>query len=97
MFALLIAVKVKIYFRKCEGDPPKLFNPMDAEENTSLLVLKKSLEELNVFKRLGTFQLWGHSRLGYYFWDKGLKDFVALILVFIMIYYYLINKFYINK
>ena len=20
----------------------------------------------------------GHSRLGYYFWDKGLKDFVAL-------------------
>ena len=27
----------------------------------------------------------GHSRLGYYFWDKGLKDFVALILVFIMI------------
>ena len=39
----------------------------------------------------------GHSWLGYYFWDKGLKDFVALILVFIMIYYYLINKFYINK
>ena len=30
-------------------------------------------------------------------WDKGLKDFVALILVFIMIYYYLINKIYINK
>ena len=20
----------------------------------------------------------GHSRLGYYFWDKGLKDFIAL-------------------
>ena len=22
--------------------------------------------------------VWGHSRLGNYFWDKGLKDFVAL-------------------
>jgi hypothetical protein len=32
---------------------------MDAKENTSLLALKKQLEELNVFKRLGT----------YYFWD----------------------------
>ena len=40
---------------------------------------------------------WGHSRLGYYFWDKGLKEYVALDLVFIMIYYYLINKFYMNK
>ena len=39
----------------------------------------------------------GHSQSGYYFRDTGLKDFVALILVFIMIYYYLINKFYINK
>jgi hypothetical protein len=26
-----------------------------------------------------------HLRLGYYFWDKGLKDYVALDLVFIMI------------
>ena len=31
---------------------------MDAKENTSLLSLRKRLEELNVFKRLGTFQLW---------------------------------------
>ena len=22
--------------------------------------------------------IWVHSRLGYYFWDKGIKDFVAL-------------------
>ena len=22
--------------------------------------------------------MWVHSRLGYYFWDKGLKDCVAL-------------------
>ena len=25
---------------------------------------------------LSTFR--GHSRLGYYFWDKGIKDYVAL-------------------
>jgi hypothetical protein len=29
--------------------------------------------------------MWGHSRLGYYFWDKGLKD--LRISAFIMIYY----------
>ena len=40
---------------------------------------------------------WGHSQLGYYFSDTRLKEFVALDLVFTMIYYYLINKFYINK
>ena len=51
-------MRVKIYFRKCEEDPPKLLSPMDAEENTSLLSLRKRLEELNVFKRLGTFQFW---------------------------------------
>ena len=51
-------MRVKIYFRKCEGDAPKLLSPMDAEENTSLLSLRKRLEELNVFKRLGTFQFW---------------------------------------
>ena len=22
--------------------------------------------------------IWGHSRLGYYFWDKGLKDYVVV-------------------
>ena len=49
-------MRVKIYFRKCEGDPPKLLNLMDVEENTSLLSLRKRLKELNVFKRLGTFQ-----------------------------------------
>ena len=32
----------------------------------------------------------GHSRLGYYFWDKGLKDYVALDLG---VYHDLINKF----
>ena len=37
--------------------------------------------------------VWGHSRLGYYFWVKGLKDYVAIISAFIMIFYYLINKF----
>lgn len=31
---------------------------MDAEEGTSLLSLRERLEELNVFKRLGTFQFW---------------------------------------
>jgi hypothetical protein len=34
-----------------------------------------------------------HSRLGYYFWDKGLKEYVANMSAFIMIFYYLINKF----
>jgi hypothetical protein len=31
---------------------------MDVKENTSLLSLRKRLEELNVFKQLGTFQFW---------------------------------------
>ena len=43
------------------------------------------------------FYFLGHSRLGYYFWDMRLKEFVALDLVFTMIYYYLIDKVYINK
>jgi hypothetical protein len=34
-----------------------------------------------------------HSRLGYYLWDKGLKDYVAKMSAFIMIFYYFINKF----
>lgn len=51
-------MRVKIYFQKCEGDPLKLLSPIDAEANTSLLALSKQLEELNVFKRLGTFQFW---------------------------------------
>ena len=45
----------------------------------------------------GSFLLWGHSRLGHYFSDTRLKEFVALDLVFTMIYYYLINKIYTNK
>ena len=47
-----------MYFQKCEGDPLKLPNPMDAKDNTSLLVLRKRLEELNLFKQLRTFQFW---------------------------------------
>jgi hypothetical protein len=28
--------------------------------------------------QIGFKHYWGHSRLGYYFWDKGLKDYVAV-------------------
>ena len=51
-------MKVKIYFQNAEGDPPKLLSPMDAEENTTLLALRRRLEELNVFRWLGRFQFW---------------------------------------
>jgi hypothetical protein len=27
---------------------------------------------------LTNYNTWVHSQLGYYFWDKGLKDYVAL-------------------
>lgn len=51
-------MKIKIYFRKCEEDPPKLLSPMDTDEDTSLLTLRTRLQDLNVFKRLGAFQFW---------------------------------------
>ena len=51
-------MRMKIYFRNAEEDPPKLLSPMDAEENTTLLALRRRLEELNVFRRLGRFQFW---------------------------------------
>jgi len=34
-FRVSIAMRMKIYFRKGEGDPPKLLSPMDIEEGTS--------------------------------------------------------------
>ena len=63
---------------------------VDVDDVASLIV------KLSDAKRRASL-LWGHLRLGYYFWDKGLKEYVTLDLVFIMIYYYLINKIYINK
>ena len=51
-------MRVKIYFRKCTGDPPKLLSPMDTDEDTSLSTLRKRLEDLNVFKRIGPFEFW---------------------------------------
>jgi len=38
---LLSTMKVKIYFEKYEGDPPKLLSLMDTKEDTSLLTLRK--------------------------------------------------------
>ena len=55
---LLATMRVKIFFQKCEGDPPKLLSPTDTEEDSSLFTLRKRLEDLNVFKRLGPFQFW---------------------------------------
>ena len=51
-------MRIKIYFRKCEGDPSKLLSPMDTDEDTSLLTLRTRLEALNIFKHLGVFQFW---------------------------------------
>ena len=51
-------MRMKIFFQKCKGDPSKLLSPMDTEEESSLLTLRKRLEDLNVFKRLGPFQFW---------------------------------------
>ena len=31
-----------------------------------------------ITSHLRPIYLRGHSRLGYYFWDKGIKDYVAL-------------------
>ena len=39
----------------------------------------------------------GAFTVGNYFCDKGLKDFFSVFSPFIMIFYYLINKFQINK
>jgi len=52
------ATRIKIFFRKQEGDPPKLLSPMDTYDNASLQTLRFTLECLNVFKHLGPFQFW---------------------------------------
>ena len=74
-------------------------NQLDLQTLGSPLYLTENLPggQLPPVLGVGLLAFWGHSRLGYYFQDKGLKDFVASILVFITIYYYLINKFYIDK
>jgi hypothetical protein len=35
-------------------------------------------EPMGWFKKVSSFDFGGHSRLGYYYWDKGLKDYVAV-------------------
>jgi hypothetical protein len=51
-------VRVKIFFLKQEGDPPKLLSLIDIEEDATLETLRRRLEQLNVFKRLGPFKFW---------------------------------------
>ena len=51
-------MRMKIYFRKQEGDQANLLSPIDTEDDASLENLRTRLEQLNVFKRLGPFQFW---------------------------------------
>ena len=51
-------MRIKNFFRKQEGDPPKLLSSMDIDDDASLQTLQSTLEHLNIFNRLGLFQFW---------------------------------------
>ena len=66
--------------------PPRLQDrPMLSLVNEKVPILLIVKEFFNLRNNLSieheikqNIHIWGHSRLGYYFWDKGLKDYVAM-------------------